>query len=118
MNANRLELHWKLLDLMTNAYLLERESDPDVPDFSENVYFQPPSSVLMNYPAIVYERSSADMRHADNALYLHKCRYTVTVIDADPDSPIPRMVAALPMCRSDRHFYTDNLNHDTFEIYY
>ena len=87
-------MHRKLLDVMTDAYILERESDPDVPDFSENVYFQPPSSVLMNYPAIVYERSSADTRHADNALYLHKCRYTVTVIDADPDSPIPRMVAA------------------------
>lgn len=118
MNDNRLELHQMLLDVMSKAYQLEADHDPNISDFSDRVYFQPPSSVFMKYPAIIYERNNFDMRHADNSLYIRKCRYTITVIDPDPDSPIPRLVSELPMCRSDRHFYTDNLNHDTFDIYY
>lgn len=116
--GTRLSLHQKLLDLMDQAYREERESNPDIPDFSKNVYFQPPTSVFMKYPAIVYERDYIDITHADDRYYNQQRRYTVTVIDRNPDSPIPDMVAKLPMCRFNRHFVNDNLNQDAFEIYY
>lgn len=85
---------------------------------TRNVYFQPPESVKMQYPCIVYKRSSVNTRFADNELYMRKKRYTVTVIDKNPDSEIPDKVASIPMCAFDRHFTSDNLNHDVFSIYY
>lgn len=85
---------------------------------TRNVYFQPPESIKMQYPCIVYKRSSINTRFADDELYMRKKRYTVTVIDKNPDSEIPDKVASIPMCTFDRHFTSDNLNHDVFSIYY
>jgi hypothetical protein len=85
---------------------------------TRNVYFQPPESIKMQYPCIVYKRSSINTRFADDELYMRKKRYTVTVIDKNPDSEIPDKVASIPMCTFDRHFTSDNLNHDVFLIYY
>ena len=82
------------------------------------VYFQPPSTVKMSYPCIVYERTRMQLSHANNALYNKRDAYTVTVIDPDPDSPYPNKLLNLPLCAFDRHFTVDNLNHDVFTIYY
>ena len=82
-----------------------------------NVYFQPPSNTQMRYPAIRYERSEMAVKHADNGHYNRRIRYTVTVIDSDPDSEIVNRVSMLPYCYFDRHYVQDNLNHDVFEIY-
>lgn len=82
-----------------------------------NVYFQPPSNTQMRYPAIQYERSGMAVKHADNGNYNRRIRYTVTVIDSDPDSEIVNRVSMLPYCYFDRHYVQDNLNHDVFEIY-
>ena len=84
----------------------------------DNVYFQPPSSTVMQYPCIKYERSNIRSKSADNAPYKLQKEYTVTVIAADPDSPIPDSVSKLPQCVFDRGFKADNLNHDVFTILY
>ena len=81
-----------------------------------NVYFQPPSGHVMQYPCIRYERSNIRSTHADDLPYKHDNQYTVTVIDANPDSQIPVNVSKLPRCIFDRHFTSDNLNHDVFNI--
>jgi len=85
---------------------------------SRNVYFQPPDKTQMKYPCVVYSRSRINTKHADNRLYSHNQAYTVTVIGPDPDSSIVDKVLKLPHCRPDRHFTSDNLNHDVFTIYY
>lgn len=85
---------------------------------SRNVYFQPPESLKMQYPAIVYSRNDIKNGFADDAVYMRSCAYTVTVIDKDPDSGIVERVLALPMCRFNRNFKSDNLNHDVFTLYY
>ena len=85
---------------------------------SRNVYFQPPASVRINYPAIVYTRSDIDNTFADDSVYMQSHFYEVTVIDEDPDSKIVEAVSKLPTCRFSRHFTSENLNHDTFIIYY
>ena len=87
-------------------------------DRALNVYFQPPANVLMKYPAIVYKRDTGRTEFADNSPYLHKKRYSVTVIDANPDSDIPERVAMLPMTLFATHFTADNLNHDVYNIYF
>lgn len=85
---------------------------------SNNVYFQPPPSINMQYPCIVYKRDTAITNFADNKPYKNKKRYQVTVIDPNPDSEIPDKVAALSLCSFDRFFTTDNLNHDIYNLFF
>ena len=85
---------------------------------TKNVYFQPPSTVKMHYPCIVYARSAMDTKHANNEVYANRQCYSVTVVDPNPDSPILERLTALPFCRFDRHYTADNLNHDVYSIYY
>lgn len=85
---------------------------------SRQVYFQPPETVKMKYPAIVYSRNNISNRHANDDVYMQSLSYSITVIDKNPDSDIVDKVSLLPRCRFDRHYTSDNLNHDTFTIYY
>lgn len=85
---------------------------------NRNVYFQPPPSLRMLYPAIVYSRIAIDNSYADNSPYLQGVAYKLVVIDEDPDSAIVKKVSKLPMCKFNSHYVSDNLNHDAFTIYY
>lgn len=85
---------------------------------SRNVYFQPPESIKMKYPSIVYSRSDIANDSADNLIYKQSHFYQLTVIDEDPDSEIVEKVSKLPKCRFNRHYTADNLNHDTFTLYF
>lgn len=98
----RIELHAYLCEILGSA----------------NVYFQPPSSKLMNYPAIVYSLSNIDKSFADNNTYRQTRLYQLTVLDYDPDSEIANKVSALPKCRFNRYYTKDNLNHYVFTLYY
>ncbi len=100
--APRLELDQILRDILGSA----------------NVYFQPPESVKMDYPAIVYQRDYATTQFADDQPWRTTKRYMITVIDKNPDSAIPDKVAELPMCSFSRHFTADNLNHDSYTIFF
>lgn len=85
---------------------------------SRNVYFQPPASVRMKYPAIVYSRKDIENDFANNSVYAQRHLYQVTVIDGNPDSEIVEKVSRLPTCKYDRNFKSDNLNHDVFTLYF
>jgi hypothetical protein len=103
IEENRLALHAILLSLVPNTV---------------HIYFQPPESTKMQYPAIVYSRSDIDDNYANNSTYNRRLMYQITVIDSDPDSPILDKIASLPYCSFDRHFTSSNLNHDIFRIFY
>lgn len=100
--SQRLKLHEVLCDILG----------------SRNAYYQPPASVRMNYPAIVYSRYDIKNTPADNVPYKQDHMYQLIVIDSDPDSEIVHKVSQLPMCRFDRHYASENLNHDVFTICY
>lgn len=85
---------------------------------SDNVYFQPPETVKMKYPAIVYSLDNIQNVHADDGVYLSHRRYSVTLIDKNPDSPTVERLYALPMCQFNRHYASDNLNHFVFTLYF
>lgn len=85
---------------------------------SDHVYFQPPPTVKMKYPCIIYKRDRVVAEFADNKPYKNKKRYQVTVVDPNPDSAIPEKVAALPLCSYDRFYTADNLNHDVFNLFF
>lgn len=86
-------------------------------DSNATVYFQPPEGTRMDYPAIAYSRSRVKDMRADNIRYLGYDAYQITVIDTDPDCVIVTKMKQLPYCTWDRHFKSDNLNHDVFTIY-
>ena len=85
---------------------------------SSNVYFQPPDTIQMKYPCIVYERFMVNTKFANDLPYKLTNRWSVTVIDKNPDSSIPSMIARLPTCVFNRHYTVDNLNHDVYNLYY
>lgn len=102
MARTRLLLHEVLCDLLG----------------SRNCYFSPPASIYLDYPCIIYRKISIDTDNADNLKYKTMKRYSVTVIDEDPDSEIPDRVLQLPYCSSDRDYQTDGLNHSVFTLFW
>ena len=116
MAKARTDLGILLREAMTRAYQAELVKNPSAVDYTKNVYFQAPHQ--LSYPCILYERGKSDTQFADDNPYIINKRYTVTVIDSNPDSMIPDEIAKLPQCVSDRHFVSDNLHHDVFMMYY
>ena len=84
---------------------------------SRNVYFQPPETVKMKYPAIVYSRNRIENTSADNDVYRQSVSYIITVIDRDPDSEIVERVSRIPHIMYDRSYVAGNLNHNTFRLF-
>lgn len=83
-----------------------------------NVYFQPPPSLQMKYPAIKYSLSDIVNTHADNLSYLQSKAYQLVYITKNPDDPMIDYISQLPMCEFDRHYTADNLNHYSYTIFY
>lgn len=85
---------------------------------SKNVYFQPPETVKMQYPAIVYSLNGIENNNADDLPYIQSRSYEIILIDRDPDSETINKLSKLTMCRFNRHYKADNLNHYVFTLYY
>lgn len=102
MMDNRLDLHEKLAVILG----------------TRNVYYQPPADLKLKYPAIVYAREDIDNKFANNKVYMQSHIYRITVIDEDPDSEFVEKVSKLPTSRFNRHYASDNLNHDIFILHH
>lgn len=86
---------------------------------SENVYYQPPENLRMNYPCIRYNLSSGNTRFADNKPYMFDKEYSVTMIRYSSDEDMVKKIAMhFPKSRYDRQYKADGLVHDVFTIYY
>lgn len=101
---SRLLLHDILVELLGTRY----------------VYFQPPSTVRMQYPCIVYSIGEVNFstRFANGLLYGLRKSYKVTLIDPNPDTVISDHLLRLPYCRFERYFAADNLNHYVYTLYF
>lgn len=100
--ASRLELHSELVDILGN----------------NNVYFNPPEGMKMNYDAIRYKRKKIDSTFASNSVYTQNLCYELVAIYRDPDSELPIKLSKLPKCTHDRQYVVGNLIHDVFTIYH
>lgn len=86
---------------------------------SDHVYFQPPATVKMAYPCIRYTLEADRVDHADDISYNRTHRYSVIVIDKDPDRLIyERLIKHFQYCRLSRVYCAENLNHYVLELYY
>lgn len=98
----RIELHRVLSEIMS----------------PNKVYFQPPNALEMSYPCIVYALDMVDEVFADNLKHVSFRRYSLTLIDEDPDSKYVDSILELTMSSFDRFYTVDDLNHFTFTIYF
>ena len=100
--ADRLDLHSLLQELLE----------------SENVYYKPPESTKMQYPAIKYSKKKIDSKPANDSKYLMNDCYELIVISRTPDHPVIKKLLVLRYCSYDRQYIADNLYHDVLTIYY
>jgi len=101
--ASRLELQTKLESILG----------------SKNVYFQPPETVKMSYPAVVYAIGNGEVKRADNVVYYFMNSYDVTFIFKKPNLDIIEiMLNEFQMCRLSSSYCSDNLNHYAFNLYF
>lgn len=83
------------------------------------VKFQPPPGYKMHYPACRYEQSNGKSTFASNMPYTFTKKYSVTIIDPNPDTNYVEMMAMrFSMCVMDRAYAADGLNHYVFTLYY
>ena len=95
-------------------------------NYKDNVYFQPPASVTINYPAIIVELENIKNKSADNIVYLQQYYYKITFVynsigtDASGFSSdaVISALSKLNNARHDRHYINDNMYHDSFTILY
>lgn len=107
MAGSRLDLHNILIDILgTKNSTVSR------------VYFQPPVSIKIEYPCIIYKRSDRKDLFSDDRIYLDMKQYSIMVVDKNPDSLIPDKVLDLQYCSFSTHFTVDGLNHDVYNLYY
>lgn len=99
---SRLELHETLCDILG----------------SRNVYFQPPTNVTMRYPAIVYNLSDIENRHANDGVYSFTNQYQITLIDRNPETDVVYKINQIQTANFIRSYSSDNLNHWVFEIFF
>ena len=85
---------------------------------SRNVYFQPPETVKLKYPCIIYNLDDIQALHADNFPYRNMRRYQLMYIDRNPDNSLLDRLAALKLCRFSRFYTAENLNHYIYQIFY
>ena len=101
--GNRLELQAKLEAVIGN----------------KNVYFQPPASIKLTYPCVIYSIGSGEANHADDKVYRYTHNYEIIIIFKKPTlSIIEQMMEEFPMCKMTRAYNSDNLNHYAFSLYY
>ena len=99
MEANRQELS----DLLKAAM----SSCGEAP----KLYFQPPESVKLVYPCIIYHLRTLTSDYANDAPYRLTTGFDITYITRSPTSKVPTKLAKLPCVGFDRYYVSDNLHH-------
>ena len=98
---------------------IELQSNLEAVLGSRNVYFQPPESLKLKYPAIVYGLADIMTDKANNRNYIRKHRYTVTLIHTDPDNELKDSILDLFNNISfDRVYASDGLYHYVYDLFF
>lgn len=85
---------------------------------SKNVYYNPPESIKLRFPAIVYSLSTIENIHAEDESYLQNRSYMVTYISKNPDDKLIDKLSLLPYVKFNRTYCYNNYYHSVFIIYF
>lgn len=101
--ASRLNLHEELCNILG----------------SRNAYYDPPESVKLKYPCIVYALDGMDKHNANDRRYNSTNRYQVTLMESSSDSAYhDKILDRFPMASFDRSYPANSLHHKVYTIYY
>lgn len=85
---------------------------------SRNVYFQPPSTITLKYPCIIYACEDLNELHANDQSYINRQRYTVTLLTKDPlPDELLTKLKNMPYSAFDRHYAADNIHHFAYTVH-
>ena len=85
---------------------------------SKQVYFQPPETIKMSYPAIVFSLEGIRNKKANDSNYLYNYKFNVNFITKSLiDDKTLNTLFALDYCTFDRSYKSDGLYHYVFTIY-
>lgn len=85
----------------------------------KNVYFQPPSSVTLKYPCIIYSLSRTDVARADNRNYIKTNEYHVKHIFKSLSNELKdQLLENFQMISHDARFVADGMYNDEFTLFY
>lgn len=99
----RLELQYKLEELLG----------------SENVYFQPPETIKLKYPCIIYSLDPTYTAHADNRNYIIKNRYHIKHIYKKLSNSLKdKFLNEFMMISHDNAMIADSMYNDDFTLYF
>lgn len=99
----RLELHEKLVEVLG----------------SSQVYFEPPTNVIIKYPAIVYELNGESTKRANNKRYIVYNTYTATHMYKSLKNELKEQILeAFTYVDYDRRLVSDGLYQDVYTIYW
>lgn len=102
--ATRLTLQQKLSDIFETS----------------NVYFNPPETLKLNYPCVIYSRENGRSLRADNISYIFKLKYQIMYIgkDVNPEALIKKAMISFKTIEYDRHYFSNGLSYDVFNLYW
>ena len=86
----------------------------------KNVYLQPPPKDLLKLPYVMIQKSSANIKRADDTAYGILFRYTITRVSKKDDDGLfaKQLLENFGNCYYDRPFISEGLYHDVLFIYF
>lgn len=84
---------------------------------SRNVYFQPPESIKIQYPCIIYKLDEINILHSDNLKYRKVRGYFVQYISKDPDTTVIDSILEMPYSSFVSRTIVDGLYHNNFKVF-
>ena len=87
----------------------------------ETVYFDPPTSVRMDYPCFRFVMNNTDSRYADNIHYMNHKRWAITYITRDVEDAeqvVKPVLNAFKYCTHETTYRAENLEHVVFNLYF
>ena len=98
---DRAELHQQLATILGSSY----------------VYYQPPESIKLQFPCVIYELSSKIGNYANDRRYYTGTGYTLTLVTATIDDPRCSLLEQLKYCKFNRYYASEGLHHYVYTIY-
>lgn len=95
---------------MNKAYSVLKEIVGD------NIYFNPPSNLKIQYPCCVCSINDILNKNADDEVYNQNVRYDCTLITKNVNDPLLKELSKINTFRYSRHYVVDGLHHYAFLI--
>ena len=87
----------------------------------DTVYYDPPTSIQMEYPCFRFVMNNTDSRYADNVHYINHKRWAITYITRDVeeiDQVIKEVLDKFKYSTHETTYKAENLVHVVFNLYF